>query len=177
MNRGNDEWWLREQVRRMGGEAQLLSGEQDDSEELQGSGSMGAWLRLIVATACLAAVVLLTGQRCLNYVVHHVWTHSRNSPLVLIVPVLAVQFVWLVVHVQAGGFLARLKIGLGAVAICIAIFAPSAQSLGRVVPRQPMDLRQLCALSLAAWVFVDGWRDRRSGLPDDRSHDLAGQRP
>ncbi len=177
MNGGKDESWLRERIRRPGGDALLFFAEQDDSDDFQASGSMRDWLRVIVAMVCLTAAVLLTGQRCVSYVVHHVWYQSRNSPLVLIVPVLAVQFVWLVVHIQSEGFLARLKIGLGAAAICMAIFAPSAQSLGRVAPRRPMDLRQLCALSLAAWVFVDGWRDRRSHLPDDRSHDLAGQRP
>jgi hypothetical protein len=174
---GKDESWLREQFRRPNGDPPLLSGEQDDIDDLEGAGSVRGWLRLVVAVVCLGAAVLLTGERFVNYIVHHVWYHARNSPLALIVPILAVQFVWLVVHLQASGFFARLKIGLGAAVICMTIFAPSPRSLGGAAPRRPMDLRQLCALSLAAWVLVDGWRDRLSGLPDDGSHDLAGQRP
>ncbi|MBC8131939.1 MAG: hypothetical protein H7X95_03085 [Deltaproteobacteria bacterium] len=123
------------------------------------------WLRLILATACLGAVAVLAGQRFVDYVVHHLWNQTRNSPAALIVPVVAVQFLWILAHIHTGGFIARLKIGFGATAMCMALFAPNLQSGGGTA----FDLRQLCALLLASWVFVDGWLDRRSNLKADSS--------
>jgi hypothetical protein len=135
------------------------------------------WIRLLLALGCVGGVFWLSGHRFVDYVVHHVWYQSRNSPMALIVPVLAIEFLWVLAHVPTGGMVARLKIGLGAAAVCMTLFAPAAQSFGGGVVRS-MDLRQLVALALATWVFVDGWRDRRANLLlDDQTHDLAGQRP
>jgi hypothetical protein len=167
--------WIRNQFHRPDDDGQLFATVDDDGEEFEAPQSAIAWLRLILAMSCLGTVGWLSGHRFLDHVVHHVWDQSRNSPAALIVPVLAVEFLWIIVHLRTGGALARLKIGLGAAAICVALFAPIAPSAGNA-PRWGMDLRQVCALSLAAWVFVDGWRDRRSNLQDDRSGDLAGHR-
>lgn len=141
----------------------LFSAEEEDIWESEPRQTASGWLRLILASACLAGAAMLTGHRFVNYVVHHVWNHSLNSPSALIVPVLAVQFLWIIAHMHTGGLIARLKLGLGAAAACIAIFAPSIQSLSLGGGR-PFDLHQLGALALASWVFVDGWRDRRSNL-------------
>lgn len=149
-----------------------------DVWELGPRQTAGGWLRLFLAAACLAAVGSLTGHRFLQYVVHHVWDHARNSPVALIVPVLAVEFLWIIAHVHTGGVLARLKIGLGAVGMCVAVFAPTLNGTLDRVGRagrvnwmawnpghgRSFDLVQLGALILASWVFIDGWRDRSSNL-------------
>jgi hypothetical protein len=140
-----------------------------DVWELGPRQTAGGWLRLFLAAACLAAAGALTGHRFLQYVVHHVWDHSRNSPVALIVPVVAVEFLWLIAHVHTGGVLARLKIGLGALGMCMALFAPRAAGfIGRSEWNpghgRSFDLVQLVALILTSWVFIDGWRDRNSNL-------------
>lgn len=146
-----------------------------DVWELGPRQTAGGWLRLFLAAACLAAVGVLTGHRFLQYVVHHVWDHSRNSPVALIVPVVAVEFLWIIAHVHTGGVLARLKIGLGALGMCMALFAPKLNgTLGSSVNWNPghgrsFDLVQLGALILASWVFIDGWRDRSSNLRSARA--------
>ena len=148
-----------------------------DVWELGPRQTAGGWARLVLAAACLAAVGALTGHRFMQYVVHHVWDHSRNSPVALIVPVVAVEFLWIIAHVHTGGALARLKIGLGALGMCMALFAPRLTgTVGTVAGLdwhlghgRSFDLVQLVALILASWVFVDGWRDRSSNLRAARS--------
>lgn len=173
----HDESWLREQLRRSTNDLQqLLATGEESSDDLGAPQNAIGWLRLLLAITCLGAVLWLTGGRFLNYVVHHVWNQSRNSPMALIVPVLAVEFLWIIGHVHTGGLVARLKIGLGAAAICMTLFAPSARSLMNLASGA-MDVRQLVALGLATWVFVDGWRDRRLNLQDNQAQDFVGQRP
>ena len=152
----------------LGSDDQPLFGNEGDVWELGPRQTAAGWLRLALAIMCLSVAVLLTAPRFIEYVVHHVWNHSRNSPVALIVPVLAVEFLWIIVHVHTGGLIARLKIGLGAAAICMAFFAPSLQSLRVAGPGRTFDLAQIGALLLATWVFVDGWLDRRHNLKKDQ---------
>lgn len=151
----------------------LFTTEEDDVWELGPRQTPSGWLRLILAVACLGVAVALTGHRFVDYVVHHVWNHSRNSPAALIIPVLAVEFLWIIAHVHTGGLIARLKLGLGAAGMCMAVFAPNLRVLDA---GRSFDLSQLCALVVASWVFVDGWRDRRSNLRADQTIRLARQR-
>jgi|GEM_PF-5773755 len=172
-----DESRIREQSRSLLSAGDLFASDQEAAQESGAPQSALAWLRLAVALACVGLAVFLTAHRFLDHVIHHVWNQSRNSPSALIVPVLVVEFMWIIAHVHTGGPVARLKIGLGAAVFCVALFSPNPHFVGGSSSARSLDTRQLVALVLSAWVFIDGWRDRRSNLRHDQSHDLASQRP